>query len=133
MRVEKANHSSIIPYGTQYMLKTAVMMDKMVRPSDVDSSISCSPLVNASLGPVLVVAYTVPYCPSHDCFLELFFPCFRNFTFYNKRINTFWWTPGFTSLPTLLGPAWWCRPFLPLFVQVVGLRVILSSLNECAT
>lgn len=128
MHMAKANPSSIIPYWKQYMPKIAMMVDK---PSEVGLPISCSPLVNASLGPIPTATHTVP-CPSCDFFLELFF-AFANFTFYeNKTESSSRLRASPPHLHFLAVPRGAAPLDLSLF-QVTGLRVIISSLKECTT
>ena len=127
MCMAKANYSC-----HPSVLKTAMMVDKIARPAEVSSPIPSSPLLNAFLRPLQIVTYAVPCCPSHDWFLELFsFLASAYFTFHDNKTESQSRTQGFTSVPALLGAAWWYSPCGPLFVprfQGIGLQGTISSL-----
>ena len=77
MRVAKAKYSYHQSIVKTVHVKTAMMVDKIARPAEVNSPIPCNPLVNASLTPVQIVTYAVPAAPHMIGFLSCFSPpCF---------------------------------------------------------
>lgn len=133
IHVANANYSPIIPYWKQYMLKTTMMVDKIIGPTEVGSPISCSPLLNASLGPKLMFITSVPYCPSRDCYLELFFLTSEilHSTIIKVRFHQD------SGLHLLTCTSWWCLVVQPLWAslgcKLLDSRVIILSLKECST
>lgn len=103
-----------------------MMVDKIVRSTEVGPPISCSPLVNASLGPQLIVTYTVPCYPSSDCF-SCFFLASTYFTVYDNKTKS---PPGLGASPPclhfLVVPGGAATSSCSLF-QVIGLRVLIMN------
>ena len=118
----------VLPHHS--VLKTAMMVDKRARPAEVSPPIPGSPLVNAALASVLI-ATQFPAAPHVLALLSCLSVLASTYSTFHDSKTVGFRLGGFSWAPTLLAGPGGAAPSGLSLLQVIGLCVIILSLDVC--